>query len=126
MKDKILGFGVIAVAGSLWDVWTSAKGVYVYTDATPFVAIAVTFFMNGILLVSCKQFDDENMQIGLFVLVIVALLGDLYTAYKGNRALLGESEDFAVEFLAGIMTVATVGCTLLTSYLYYRYNKKAE
>jgi hypothetical protein len=116
-----VSLGIFAGLCALWDAYTTFGGMYQVTGSQ-WLAIILTFFINGAIIISFVETDNGFVQFILVLIVLTAIVCDAYTAYNGNFALfengtLGEGAKVGIS--VG-MTIVSVGCSLLVSFLIFR------
>lgn len=116
LNNFIAGIWIIA---AVWDSETTFKGVYDIWNSG-LVAFLFTLFINGILLFSFMKIEHETLR-GLRILgLVLAIVGDLYTAIKGNISLAKsqfEIEDvFGAYMVTAFLTLFSLIGTFFTAY----------
>jgi hypothetical protein len=118
--------GVFAGLCALWDAFTTYGGMYDVVVSKP-LALIFTFIINGAIIISFVKKDNDVIKFILGIVIIVATICDLYTAFNGNRALMqGSNASDAGQIIVSLaLTVISVGCSFLVSYLLFGDEKSS-
>ena len=123
MKELTIGFCALV---SLWDAFTTISGtINLLNDnwASYFLSIICAIFVGGMMVNTVPVLTNPRGDIftlGAKGMWLVSIGYDLYTAFKGNVDLVGQTNSGVGILL--VMTLITVSCPITLSYILFRNN----
>jgi len=125
-SSKII-VGTFAALCALWDAITTYGGMYQIAGSGG-IALILTFFVNGAIIISCAPIQNSVIQFILVIIVLTAVACDAYTAYHGNFSLFtqGTLDESSKIGIAIGMSVICVGSSFLVSYLIFHRERNRQ
>jgi len=108
-------------AAACFDLFTTFTGMRVILNSDS-LAVAATFFINGLLLFTFYNFDNKMVDAIIKTLLFGAFACDFYTAWKGSESIAQNAEGSGKTFVTFIVTAIAVGGTIITSYFLFEKN----